>query len=118
MKCLFKFSSALLLVLLLSFCSDENNPAKPDNLDNDLIGRWVFVDSNNDIAAWTFKDDGTAIQTIYNQDFNWKWEIENGQIKLFVDGGKPAYYTYKIEGNELYLKVDSMDQWGLPFTKS
>ena len=111
------FSSAILLIFLLSFCSDEDNPTKPENLDSNLIGKWSIVDSENDEHDWTFKDDGTCIQTLYNQNYNWKWEIEDGKIKLYVDGGNAAYYTYKIDDNKLYLWVDSIEDWGLPYTK-
>ena len=117
MKRLLIFSSSILLVLLLSFCSDEDNPTKAENLDSNLLGKWVFVDSNDDIHSWTFNENGTCVQTLYNQDFNWEWQIEDGQIKLFISGAKAAYYNYRIDGNKLYLKVDSMDEWGIPFTK-
>ena len=117
MNRLILFSSILLLAFAFSFCSDEDNPTKAENLDNNLIGKWVITDSNDDLYAWTFESDGSCVQTLYNQDYNWKWEIEEGQIKLFVDGGKAAYYTYKIEGNQLYLWVDSVEDWGIPYTK-
>lgn len=117
MKRLIKFSSILLLAFAFSFCSDEDNPSKAENLDDNLIGKWVITDSNDDEYSWTFNSDGSCIQTIYNQDYNWKWEIEAEQIKLFVDGGKAAYYKYKIESNMLYLWVDSVEDWGVPYTK-
>jgi hypothetical protein len=123
MKKLAVFLSVVTFIMLLSFCSkEENNPAGSTgttnlNLDSALFGQWVFTDSNNDIFGWTFNDDGSCIQTSYSQNYNWKWEIENQRIKLYVDGGTPAYYTYKIEGNQLFLWVDSISDWGLPFTK-
>lgn len=59
----------------------------------------MIFDENGDVDGWTFNSYGNCIQTQYNQDFNWNWNIENEQLKLFVPGGNPAYYTYKIENN-------------------
>jgi hypothetical protein len=122
MKKLLILFSLLSFVLVFSSCSDDDsNPANSNdselNLDSDLYGTWSFVDSNNDVHSWTFNSNGTCVQTLYNQNFNWNWTIENEQIKLFVTGGNPAFYTYKIEGNNLYLWVDAINDWGLPYTK-
>jgi len=120
MKNLSVFASAILFVLFFSFCSeDSSNPTSSAdlNLDENLIGKWVFLDSNNDEFSYTFNSDGSCTQTVYNQNYSWKWVIEEGQLKFYIDGGTPAYYTYKIEGNQLYLWVDTVNDWGLPFTK-
>ncbi|MCB0731919.1 MAG: hypothetical protein KDC88_12880 [Ignavibacteriae bacterium] len=122
MKKLLVLFSLLSFILVFSGCSDDdNNPTNSNtdemNLDSDLYGSWVFVDSNNDVHGWTFNNNGTCVQTLYNQNVSWKWTIENEQIKLYLDGGNPAYYTYKIEGNQLYLWVDVISDWGLPYTK-
>lgn len=118
MKRLLIFLLSFFIFLLLSGCSEDDNPTKAENLDSNLLGEWVFVDSNNDVHSWTFNEDGTCIQTLYNQDFNWEWQIEDGQIKLFISGAQAVYYNYRIEGNKLYLRVDSMDEWSLPYTKA
>ncbi|MCB9206232.1 MAG: hypothetical protein H6611_02765 [Ignavibacteriales bacterium] len=122
MKKLLVLFSLLSFILVFSGCSDDdNNPTNSNtdemNLDSDLYGSWVFVDSNNDVHGWTFNNNGTCVQTLYNQNVSWKWTIENEQIKLYLDGGNPAYYTYKIEGSQLYLWVDVISDWGLPYTK-
>jgi hypothetical protein len=123
MKKLLIIISALLFLIYFTGCSDDdNNPANPIdntelNLDSDLIGNWTFVDSNDDLFGWTFNADGSCVQTQYNLTYNWNWTIENDQLKLYLPNGNPAYYTYKIEGNKLYLWVDVINDWGLPFTK-
>ena len=102
-------------VSMMVSCEDEEGSKV--NLDPNLIGYWVFVDNNDEVLAWRFNDNGTAVQTSYETDYNWRWEIEDGQLKLFVSGGVPVFYTYKIEGNLLYLWVDQIGDWGLPFTR-
>lgn len=89
------------------------------DFDENLVGKWelgVPTDKDN-YYYWEFKTDGSAVQFINGTKYNWKWTNENGQLKLFVDNGKPAYLTYKIVGNELYFWVDSMSIWGSPFVK-
>jgi hypothetical protein len=120
MKKLLILFSLLSFILIFSSCSeDDNNPASSENLnlDNDLFGKWSFTDSNNDVLSYTFNSNGTCVQTVYDQNVNWNWTIEEEQLKLFVTGGIPAYFTYKIEGSQLYLWIDSVNDWGLPFTK-
>lgn len=120
MKKLISLISMFTIILLLTSCSDDkSNPVGSEDLslDNNLIGKWVFVDANNDELSYTFNSDGTCTQIVYEQEYNWKWTIEEGQLKFYVDGGTPAYFDYKIEGNQLYLWVDSVNDWGLPFTK-
>ena len=118
-----KLTILLLSVLFLFFvgCSDDDKNLSESegelNLNSELFGTWAFVDSNDDVHGWQFKSDGSAVQIQYNQSYDWKWTMEDGQIKLFVPGGTPAYYTYKIEGNDLYLWVDVIGDWGLPYTK-
>lgn len=118
-----KLSILLLSLFFLFFigCSDDDsNPSDPEeelNLNSELFGTWTFVDSNNDVHGWQFNSDGSAVQIQYNQSYDWKWTMEDSQIKLYVTGGTPAYYTYKIEGNYLYLWVDVIGDWGLPYTK-
>lgn len=90
---------------------------KYSKLDPNLFGTWA-VSSGGDYYAWTFQADGKAIQEIAGQKYNWLWVIEEGRIKLFLENGKPAYYTYKIENNELYLWIESVGTWGVPFTKT
>ena len=96
-----------LLTISTSSCKKESK-----NLDSALYGTWTYEE-----LSWTFVKDGTCIQTTYGTDYNWEWEIEDEKLKLFITGGLPTFYTYKIEGNLLYLWVDSMNTWGLPFTK-
>lgn len=89
------------------------------DFDENLLGKWqlgVPTDKDN-YYYWEFKADGSAVQFINGTKYNWKWTNENGQLKLYVDNGKPAYLTYKIVGNELYFWVDSMSIWGSPFVK-
>jgi len=106
-----------MLLLSTVFVSCDKDLEENLNLDSALIGQWIFVDANGDIYSWTFKDDGNCVQTLYNVDYEWKWEIEDTKLKLYVDGGTPAYKEYKIEANKLYFWVESVEIWSLPFTK-
>lgn len=91
---------------------------KLTDFDENLIGKWEFYQAETkETFYWQFNSDGTCIQFIAGKKYDWKWTNENGQLKLYVDNGKPAYMTYKIIGNELYFWVDSMNIWGLPFVK-
>jgi hypothetical protein len=87
-------------------------------LDPQLFGTWAYTDSENNYYAWTFNEDGTAIQELYGKQYSWEWIIEEGQIKLFFENGTPAFLTYKIEGNKLYFWAESINEWGAPFTKT
>lgn len=88
----------------------------PANLDPNLIGTWAY-DDGEDTYGWAFDADGTCVQSTPAGDYDWQWAIENGQLKLFVGAGKPTYKQYKIEGNQLYFWVDSLETWSLSFTK-
>ena len=88
------------------------------DFDESLIGKWEFYRAETkETFYWQFNSDGTCVQFSSGKKYDWKWTNENGQLKLYVDNGKPAYMTYKIIGNELYFWVDSMNIWGLPFVK-
>lgn len=109
------------MILALGACSDygyADGYGGGDTLplDPDLYGTWVHGEGDEE-TSWTFKSNGTCVQYVYYEEYDWKWGIEGGQLKLFVDGGIPAYKTYKVEGNQLYFWVDLIDDWGLPFTK-
>ena len=110
-----------MLFLTLFGCADYgySDGYGEDNslpLDANLYGTWVNG-TGDDETSWTFKSNGTCIQYIYYEEYDWEWGIENGQLKLFVDNGIPAYKTYKIEGNKLYFWSEFINDWGLPFTK-
>jgi len=115
-------SFLILVAFSFSSCSDYGYAdGYGDNeeemlLDTDLYGTWSFGEGENE-ASWTFNSDGTCTQMLYGVDYEWKWEIENSQLKLYVDNGTPAYKTYKVEGDKLYLWVDMTGEWGLPYTK-
>lgn len=109
----------VLMIFSLSWSACSDYGYDDDNdlpLDANLYGTWVNG-SGDDETSWTFKSDGTCIQYIYYEEYDWEWGIEDGQLKLFVDNGIPAYKTYKIEGNKLYFWSEFIDDWGLPFTK-
>ncbi|MCD6346380.1 MAG: hypothetical protein J7L96_03065 [Bacteroidales bacterium] len=89
---------------------------KNDSLDSNLYGTWSYT-STDGVTSYTFSSDGTCVQVLYGVSYNWKWAIEDGKLKLYIDSGIPTYKTYKIEGNLLYIWVDSISDWGLPFTK-
>ncbi|KPM49222.1 DUF5640 domain-containing protein [Jiulongibacter sediminis] len=86
-------------------------------LDPNLFGTWYFGEGDT-YQSWTFNENGTAKQVVAGNSYDWNWIIEEGQIKLFLPNAKPAYYTYKIENGKLYLWVDSLNVWSLPFTKA
>ncbi len=94
--------------------TDSDTP--PSDLDPELFGTWLFSSDDGDYF-WRFNSDGTCVQGILGDEVEWKWTIESGQLKLFVDNGIPAYKQYKIEGNLLYFWVDSVEVWSSPFTK-
>lgn len=110
--------------LLLTACSDYGYGGDyGDNIDNNdrildskLYGTWTHVAVDNTMS-YTFKSNGECIQTTYGTDYDWLWEIVDGQLKLYVTNGTPTYKTYKIEGNKLYFWSDYIDDWALPFTK-
>jgi len=107
----------MMIILIFSSCFSGID-TDPQNLDSDLFGTWVFTDEDQMVtASWTFNDDGSCVQFLYGTDYDWEWEIEGDQLKLFVEGGTPGYKIYVIEGNLLYFWVDSIDDWGLAFTK-
>ncbi len=89
----------------------------PGNLDPALIGTWTFYDGDDEFS-WVFHADGTCVQSTPAGDYDWEWTIENGQLKLFVGGGTPAYMQYMIEGSQLYFWADTLETWALPFTKA
>ena len=84
-------------------------------LDPNLFGKWTTGDGE---YGYTFRSDGTATQRIAGKDYNWNWMIENKQIKLYLPNGKPAYLTYKIESNKLYIWSDAAGVWSVPMFKS
>jgi hypothetical protein len=84
-------------------------------LDPNLFGKWTTGDGE---YGYTFRSDGTATQRIAGKDYNWNWMIENKQIKLYLPNGKPAYLTYKIESNKLYIWSDAAGVWSVPMYKS
>lgn len=86
--------------------------------DENLIGKWEYFDvATKETTYWQFNADGTLVQFLYGKKYDWKWTNEDGQLKLYVDNGKPAFMIYKIIGNELYFWVESMQIWGFPFVK-
>ena len=103
-------------LIVLSGCPEDTKGPNDLNLDENLFGLWVF-ETEDDFYSWRFNNNGTCIQNINGQEFNWKWEIVSAQIKFFVDFGTPHYKTYKIVHDKLYLWVDEINDWGLPFTK-
>lgn len=119
----FSFWIVLLAVVgLMIACSDygysdgygEGNSGL--SLDPDLYGTWTHGEGDEE-TSYTFNSDGSCVQYIYYEEYDWKWEIEDGRLKFFVDGGIPTYKTYKIEGNKLYFWSDFINDWALPFTK-
>jgi len=101
----------------MNACSPPDIPST-NNLDENLFGEWVFYENDLSISAsYTFNEDGTCVQFLYDQNYDWLWEIEEGQLKLYVESGTPAYFTYNIEEKFLYFYSDIAGVWGLPFTK-
>ncbi len=90
---------------------------KYSKLDPNLFGKWSWFDGEY-TNSWSFNEDGTAVQELIGKKYNWLWIIEDGRIKLFIENGKPAFYTYKIEGNKLYMWVEAINDWSLPLTKN
>ena len=106
-----------LFITLFIACFPSDNSSK--NLDEALFGTWVYYENDLSVSAsWTFNDDGTCVQFLYNQNYDWLWEIEEGQLKLYVEFGIPAYKTYNIDDKYLYFYSDELGVWGLPFTKT
>ncbi len=113
---LITFSFLTIFTLALVSCEDDNDT--PGDLDPDLFGRWELVDSSGNITAYTFNSDGTAIQTLGEHEYNWRWRVEGDTFILFVDGGQDsAPIRYMIEGNQLFLWSDAIQDWGVPLTK-
>jgi hypothetical protein len=112
------FTTGLLAgMLAMSMASCTKKEGEKLALDPQLFGTWVFVDADNEVLAWTFRDNGTCTQSVYGENYAWRWEIENAQLKLFVTGGIPSLRTYKVEGNALFFWVESIEDWSLPFTR-
>jgi len=113
-------SIILISAFCMSSCSDygygEDEGGDGRVLDSNLYGTWTY-DSSDNVTIWKFKSNGDCLVTSYGNETEWLWEIEGGQIKLYVTGGTPIYYSYKIEGDKLYLSTDGIDGWGLPLTK-
>jgi len=119
-------SIIIMLAIGLTACDlwPEDDDVSVD-LDPDLFGFWVLKDSaGNPAHSWKFNDDATAVQRVYDGDYDWvdneyhwNWEIENEQLKLYVDYGVPRYITYKIEGNLLYFWSDEINDWSVPYHK-
>lgn len=119
-------SIVIILAAGLSACDlwPEDDDVSVD-LDPDLFGFWVLNDvDGNPAHSWKFNDDATAVQRVYDGDYDWvdneyhwNWEIENEQLKLYVDYGVPRYITYKVEGNLLYFWSDEINDWSVPFHK-
>ncbi|MBN2802381.1 MAG: zinc ribbon domain-containing protein [Deltaproteobacteria bacterium] len=87
------------------------------NLDNRLVGEWVFKNSEGGFDRQIYNSDGTAVRYIYNQKYDWLWSTGGNRLKLYVKNGKPAYQVYKIEGDKLFFYVDSAKVWSVPFIK-
>lgn len=111
------FLALFIISMLITSCIIEDEKDKNDNLDPALIGYWVYKENDEIKSAWRFSSDGTAVQSLYGIDYDWKWLVESGQIKLYVDFGIPRYVTYKIVHDKLYFWVDEINDWGLPFIK-
>ena len=119
-KKLFSSSIYLFIAFLSVFiiaCDSDSSTKSSKDLDSKLYGTWVFVDSENEVFSWTFKSNGTCIQSVYGIETEWKWTIESEKLKIFITGGLAHYKTYMIEGNLLYFYVDEISDWGIPFTK-
>ncbi len=130
MKSAYLINRLLAMCILLAFglaaCDDENDdPADLANLDAELFGRWEHYAPDGKVEyAWEFNDDATATQFIYDdeydwvdQEIDWLWEIENSQLKIYVENGVPRYMTYQIEGDMLFFWVEEIDDWGAPYFK-
>jgi len=113
-KSIFAIFIFLIYTSIFTGCTKETSDL---NLDSNLFGQWIYTDSNNDVYAWTFYDDGTCIQTTPIDNYNWLWTIEDTKLKLHIEGGNPTYLVYKIEGDKLYFYSDKIEDWGVPFTK-
>jgi len=103
------FLALLLFSMLFASCIIVDDKDKNDDLDPALIGYWAYKEGNTITNAWRFKSDGTAVQSVYGSDYNWKWLVESGKLKLYVDFGTPRYITYKIVHDKLYFWVDEIN---------
>lgn len=105
--------------LNLTAASSEPEPEPTNNtqtnLDPALYGTWTFVDSEGEEYFWRFNADGSCTQGTPVGNSEWKWTIENGLLKLYLDNATPAFKKYKIEGSLLYFWVDVIEDWSFPF---
>ncbi len=119
------FALCILLAFGLAACDDDNDDLVDVDLDAELFGRWEHYDPAGNVEyAWEFNSDATATQFIYDDEYDfvedeidWLWEIENDQLKLYVEGGVPRYMTYQVEDDMLFFWVEQINDWGAPYFK-
>ncbi len=125
----FSKNTLLALIAILAFgfvACDDDNDVRDVDLDPELFGRWELRNPAGKLEyAWEFNDDGTAVQFIYDDEYDWVdkeidwlWEIKDEQLKYYVEDGVPIYRTYKVEDNRLYFWAEGLDMWGVPYIKA
>ena len=110
-----------LKTMSLGEADEEDTPqGGGGGIDPALLGRWTYVDDDNNHYHWTFSADGTAKQQVkMNGELtthNWEWTADGSTLTLSYNGGQAAVHQYKVVGNKLYIATGSDGAYGEPFT--
>lgn len=88
-----------------------------DDTKNALIGRWQSDVDEGESLAFTFNEDGTAIQQTSSGDIKYTYDIlEGGQIDCTGSDGSHIMLQYGWSGGRLFMYIDE-EPWGRYFQK-
>ena len=122
-KLLILFISLICCASILCACSKKEEPSEPLPLDKAIVGTWNYTDASkkvrSDMGGWTFNEDKTGIDTVF--DLTFTYEANNGKLDIKYDdvtlGTVEASYNYKIEGNLLTMRRDVSNAETFTYTK-
>ncbi len=94
-------TTLLIMLLAIAGCGKKE----------DMTGKWVYTaEETGETSTLEFFSDGTGICTVDESSYSCTWIIENGRLKIEIDGGifgRSSYaYDYKLDGDTLVLTTN------------
>ena len=94
-----------LFILLLSVALMLGLVACGNNLDEELVGRWVYEDDSDWVT--TFNEDGSGRHSIsWGFGDTFEWSTRRDGLYWNYPGYEEMYTQYRISGNALYLTME------------
>ncbi len=123
MKRIFYSLGLVLLFFILSAngCTDTGEPEH--ERDPALVGYWQAINSEGQVFAFEFNENGTAVQITPATTVEYsRWVTKGSWIYLTFTGGAVDRRTdieYKLEGrNHLYLRPKDTDTWSVAYIRT